>query len=183
MKELKSSSETVVSHDLKTTDYIITGNLTNRENLLKYWGAEFIKDNWMLLNSNESAPDYLGIQSLGFSLTATKEKYIKQSLTCPECEGDEYHCTNLGCQQEDNEVAKQYVIDGSGTYKIRKELDAHKCRWDDEKKAWITQPLLTSETRFLQLKSLATAVDAEIYPLHLEGQQKAIRDILSRRRK
>ena len=75
-------------------------------------------------------------------------------------------------------MSDQYVISGN-TFPIKKELKAHACIWDSDKKAWITPELEKDELSYLILKSVVGAAGASMVPLALTGEAKKIQAILN----
>lgn len=76
-------------------------------------------------------------------------------------------------------VRKRWVIKGN-TYQVKDDIKAFGCRWDNDKKAWITPELSKEDLQFKRLKGLVEACDGEIFPLVLTGQAKTIQDILNK---
>lgn len=72
-------------------------------------------------------------------------------------------------------MREAYEICGGNTFKIKEDLKAHRCKENSQNKTWTTQPLTKHDTRYKMLKSLTSAVGAEMYPVSSNNIQKILR--------
>lgn len=74
----------------------------------------------------------------------------------------------------------EYYLKGD-TYAIKEELKAHRCFWDEGKRAWRTPYLEKDSERFKRIESICLAFGIQMIPVQLTGECKTVQEILSRR--